>query len=83
MKCHDLLPLENNKNKIKMSCAVVVTNALTFTTLWANLADDKLKQFFSDFSPKTRPDISCKETIYSKRQGLFSGKNDKNQNVVC
>ena len=33
---------------------------LTFTTLWAHSAEDKLVIFFSYFSHKTGFDISCK-----------------------
>ena len=35
----------------------IFKDRLTFTTLWANSADDKL-MFFSYFSPKTESDIS-------------------------
>ena len=34
-------------------------NKLTFTTVWANSADDKLIVFFSSFSQKMGFDISC------------------------
>ena len=34
--------------------------SLTFTTLWAHSADDKLVIFFFYFSQKTGFDISCK-----------------------
>ena len=48
---------------------------LTFTTLWADSADDKLMTF-SYFSQKTGFDIAYKlspmETIYVKCQNLFS-----------
>ena len=48
---------------------------LTFTTLLAISADDKLL-IFSYFSKKTRFDILCKmKTICMKCQNLFSGKN--------
>ena len=47
---------------------------LTFTTLLANSADDKLVIFY--FSQKTGFDISCKLCI--KYQKQFSGKNTKN-----
>ena len=55
---------------------------LTFTTLLANSADDKLVIFFLLIYQKTDFDISCKlsplETICMKYQNLFSGKNKKN-----
>ena len=55
-------------------------NRLTFTTLWANSADDKLVIFFL-FCQKTGFYISCKlspmETICIKCLILFSGKNKK------
>ena len=48
--------------------------SLTFTSLWANSADDKLVIFYK----KTGLDTSCKlsplETICMKYQILFSGK---------
>ena len=51
---------------------------LTFTTLLANSADDKLVIIFSYFSQKIDFDISCKlspaETICIKCQSLFSGE---------
>ena len=58
----------------------------TFTTLWSNSADNKLK-YFSYIPRKTGFDISCKstplETISVKCQNLFSGKVRKIfQNVV-
>ena len=59
-------------------CQAVAKNKpdiLTFITLWANWADDKLRTFFPQ---KTGFDISCKlsqmETICMIRQSLFSGK---------
>ena len=59
---------------------VELCSHLTFTTLWANSADDKLILFLI-FSGN-RFDISCKlsamETICMKGQSLFSGKNKKN-----
>ena len=57
---------------------------LTFTTLWANSAVDKLTihVFFFYFSQKTGSNISCKlshiETICMKCQSLFSVKNKEN-----
>ena len=52
---------------------------LTFITLWANSADDKLMVFFLNFSEKIGFDISCKlfpeETICIKCWSLFPGKN--------
>ena len=54
---------------------------LTFTTIWANSADNKLV-IFSYFSQKTRSDISCKlsplEIICMKCQNLFWRKLRKN-----
>ena len=51
------------------------SDTLTFITLWANSADDKLMIFF----PETGFDISFKmsqlETVCMKCQILFSGKN--------
>ena len=52
---------------------------ITFTSLWANSADDKLFIFFL-FFPENRVDISCKlsslETICMKYQILFSAENN-------
>ena len=42
---------------------------LTFTTLWAKSADDKLMSF-SYFPQKTRFDISCKLQIVSTGDNL-------------
>ena len=54
---------------------------LTFTTHWANLADDKLMIFSSFLSQKVGFDISCKlsplKTVCMKYQSLYSGKNKK------
>ena len=61
-----------------MLSAAFVISVLTFTTLWANSADNKL-MIFSYFSQKTVFIISCKmspmETTDMKCQNLFSGKN--------
>ena len=56
---------------------------LTFTSLWANSADEKLMiSFLKNVSQKTDFDISSKlsimETIYMKCKSLYSGKNKKN-----
>ena len=55
---------------------------LTFTTLWAFSAADKLMIFFSYFSQKTGFYIACKlsplETICIKSQTQFPGKNKNN-----
>ena len=57
---------------------------LTFTTLWADSADDTLMIFYFFFliSHKIDFDISCKlfsqETVCKKSQSLFLGKNKKN-----
>ena len=52
---------------------------LTFTTLWANSADNKLMIIFFIFSQKTGFEISCKlsplETICMKFQIMFTNKN--------
>ena len=59
---------------------------LTFTTLWANSADDKLMIFFLFFQ-KIGFVISCKlsskETICMKCQSLFYGTNKKNISKFC
>ena len=58
--------------------------ALTFTTLWINSADDKLAFFI--FFQKISFDISCKvslETICIKYQSLFSGKIKIKQPNCC
>ena len=49
-------------NKIEVShCHTFIDKSnLTFTTLWANSADDKLTIFFYFFSRKIGFDISCK-----------------------
>ena len=57
-------------------------NHLTFITLWANSADNKLVIFFSYFSQKTGFDIAYIETICMKCQ-MFSGKNKKNISKCC
>ena len=63
----------------------MINDGLTFTSLWANSADDKLR-IFSYFSQKTGIDISIKlssqETICITYQSLFSGQNKK-KNSVC
>ena len=55
--------------------------SLTFTTLLANSADNKLVMFFSYFSQETGFAISSKlsplETICMKWQNLFYGKTKK------
>ena len=60
---------------------------LTFTTLWANSADDKLEVIFSDFFEKIGYVISCKmsskETICMQCQSLFHGTNKKNVSKFC
>ena len=68
-----------------------VVCVLTFITLWASSADDKLTIFFLFFCWKTGFDISCKlspplETICKKMSNLFSGKKKKKKKVfqnVC
>ena len=52
---------------------------LTLTTLWTNLAGDKLMIFFL-FFPGNR-DISCKLTVCMNCQNLFSGKTKKNISI--
>ena len=66
-----------------LSIAVFLSKLLlTFPTLWAISADDKLIIFFSYFSQKTGVGIPCKlsplGTICMNCQNLFSGKNNKN-----
>ena len=62
-----------------LSCTGLKANGvdLTFTTLWASSAEDKLGHI-SYFPQKTGLDISCKfyslENIFMKCQILFSGK---------
>ena len=60
---------------------------LTFTTLWANLAHDKLLIYFLFFQKKkTGCNISCKlspmETICMNSHILFYGKNKKNTSKI-
>ena len=50
MKCQALfLPKEK---KIRISSALVVTDTLTFTTIWVKSVDDKLEIFFLIFLRK-------------------------------
>ena len=55
----------------------IISQVLTFTTLWANSTDGIL-EYFSYFFQKIGFDSSCKlspgETICIKFQSLFSGK---------
>ena len=66
---------------LERRCPKVRTENVTFTTVLANSADNKLKYFFSYFSQKTGFDISCKlsllETVCMKCQTLFPGKKKK------
>ena len=65
------------KSLICLARSVLTSRALTFTTLWANSADDNW-WYFSYFSQKTGFDISCKlspmETICMKCQNCFLEK---------
>ena len=50
----------------------IVLNALTYTTLWANSADDKL-MIFSLFFQKIGIDISCKlgDNLHEMSKSIF------------
>ena len=65
---------------------ITIIDIVTFTTLWANSAIDKLMIFLFSFQ-KTGFDISCKlspmETICMKCQILFSVKIKKNISKCC
>ena len=60
----------------------IILTSLTFTTLWAFSADDKLMIFFL-FFPENRIRHFIKETICMKCHILFSGKNKKNISKCC
>ena len=81
MKCKAMFSW---KNTIKY-CQIVKC-CLTFTTLLANSADDKLVIFFLLF-PENRfwhfMQIVSSETICMKYQKLFSWKNKKNISKCC
>ena len=85
MKYQALIPviIKEKKKKERMSSAKILSGTLTYSTLWANSADDKLI-ISSDFSQETGFDISCKLS-HMKCQNLFSGKKVRKifQYVVC
>ena len=58
MKCQILFSEENKENVINLSSVELAQ--LSFTTLWAYSADNKLVFFFSNFFQKIGFDISCK-----------------------
>ena len=55
----------------------IFKDSLTFTTLWANSADDKWMFFFLTFPRKQSLTFQLYETISRKCQTLFSKKNKK------
>ena len=69
--------------KSEKNIVFAVYSPLTFTTFWANSADNKLTIFFLVF-PETEALMFRANSVCMKCQSLFSGKIRKVfRNVVC
>ena len=83
-----------NGNKLRIDCSQSSQNVclllftLTLTTLWANLAHDKLIFFFFFFSSENRLTfhVNClqiKQFVQNIKAYKFSGKNKQNVSKCC